>query len=108
MDELGRPSVETFREATRIPVMLVLDQIRSMQNVGAIFRSSDAFSVEGICLCGYTPKPPHRDIEKTALGATATVPWLAFDDTIQACHYLREKGYRLLGIEQVHSLQWSG
>ena len=79
MDELGRMSVAEFKEAKKNPIVVVLDNIRSMHNVGSVFRSSDAFRVEAICLCGYTPQPPHRDIQKTALGATETVSWLYFE-----------------------------
>ena len=101
MDELGRMSVAEFKEAKKNPIVVVLDNIRSMQNVGSVFRSSDAFRVEAICLCGYTPQPPHRDIQKTALGATETVSWLYFEHTIDAIEQLKTHGYAIYAIEQV-------
>lgn len=101
MDELGRMSVAEFKEAKKNPIAVVLDNIRSMHNVGSVFRSSDAFRIEAICLCGYTPQPPHRDIQKTALGATETVNWLYFEHTIDAIKQLKAHGYRIYAIEQV-------
>ena len=101
MDELGRMSVAEFKEAKKNPIVVVLDNIRSMHNVGSVFRSSDAFRVEAICLCGYTPQPPHRDIQKTALGATETVSWLYFEHTIDAIEQLKTHGYAIYAIEQV-------
>ncbi len=101
MDELGRKSVSGFKEAEKHRLMLVLDNIRSMHNVGSVFRSADAFLVEGICLCGYTPQPPHRDIHKTALGATETVDWMYFTSTLEAVHQLKQKGYKIFALEQV-------
>ncbi len=74
MDELNRKSVDEFRESDKIPIIVVLDNIRSMHNVGSVFRTADAFLLQGIYLCGYTPQPPHRDIHKTALGATTRLP----------------------------------
>ena len=101
MDELGRLSVNEFKEAPKNPVMVVLDNIRSMHNVGSVFRTADAFLAEGICLCGYTPQPPHRDIHKTALGATETVDWIYFPTTLEAIQALKERGYKVYAIEQV-------
>jgi 23S rRNA (guanosine2251-2'-O)-methyltransferase len=72
MDELGRKTVAEFKQAEKTPVIVVLDNIRSMHNVGSVFRTADAFLIEGVCLCGYTPQPPHRDIHKTALGIEQT------------------------------------
>jgi 23S rRNA (guanosine2251-2'-O)-methyltransferase len=100
MDELGRMSVDDFKQAAKNPVMVVLDNIRSMHNVGSVFRTADAFLAEGICLCGYTPQPPHRDIHKTALGATETVDWLYFPTTMEAAQALKQKGYKLFAVEQ--------
>ncbi|MBV9988183.1 MAG: RNA methyltransferase [Chitinophagaceae bacterium] len=100
MDELGRLSVDDFKQAGKNPVMVVLDNIRSMHNVGSVFRTADAFRAEGICLCGYTPQPPHRDIHKTALGATESVDWLYFSSTLEAVAALKVKGYRLFAVEQ--------
>jgi 23S rRNA (guanosine2251-2'-O)-methyltransferase len=100
MDELGRMSVDEFKQAPKNPVMVVLDNIRSMHNVGSVFRTADAFLAEGICLCGYTPQPPHRDIHKTALGATETVDWMYFSTTLEAVQALKERGYRIYAVEQ--------
>ncbi|MBA4198232.1 MAG: RNA methyltransferase [Chitinophaga sp.] len=100
MDELGRKSVDEFKEAAKTPVVVVLDNIRSMHNVGSVFRTSDAFLIEAICLCGFTPQPPHRDINKTALGATETVDWFYFDTTKDAVIALKQKGYSLFAVEQ--------
>ncbi len=101
MDELGRMSVAEFKEAKKNPIVVVLDNIRSMHNVGSVFRSSDAFRIEAICLCGYTPQPPHRDIQKTALGATETVNWIYFEHTNDAIKQLKEHGYSIYAVEQV-------
>jgi 23S rRNA (guanosine2251-2'-O)-methyltransferase len=100
MDELGRKSVDEFKVAEKTPVIAVLDNIRSMHNVGSVFRTADAFLLEAIILCGYTPQPPHRDIQKTALGATETVDWLYYENTTDAVKALKEKGYKVLGVEQ--------
>lgn len=100
MDELGRKSVAAFKQADKNRVMVVLDNIRSMHNVGSVFRTADAFLIEGICLCGYTPQPPHRDIQKTALGATETVDWMHLEQTIDAVEQLKAKGYQVYAIEQ--------
>ena len=100
MDELNRLSVNEFRQSEKTPVVVVLDNIRSMHNVGSVFRTADAFLVKGIYLCGFTPQPPHRDIHKTALGATETVEWAYFDSTAAAVGSLREAGYRVLAVEQ--------
>ncbi len=101
MDELGRKSVEAFKEAGKTPVIVVLDNIRSMHNVGSIFRSADAFLVQAIYLCGYTPQPPHRDINKTALGATETVQWKYFNNTVDALNELMKDQFQIYAIEQV-------
>jgi len=101
MDELNRLSVDEFRESAKMPVVVVLDNIRSMHNVGSVFRTADAFLIQGIYLCGYTPQPPHRDINKTALGATDTVEWKYFQDIQEALKELKEEGYRVFAVEQV-------
>lgn len=103
MDELNRKSVNEFKEAEKTPILVVLDNIRSMHNVGSVFRTSDAFLLEGVYLCGYTPQPPHRDIHKTALGATETVQWKYFNTTVEAIQQLRLDGYRIFAIEQVEN-----
>jgi 23S rRNA (guanosine2251-2'-O)-methyltransferase len=101
MDELNRKSVADFKTSEKIPIVVVLDNIRSMHNVGSVFRTADAFLLEGIFLCGYTPRPPHRDIHKTALGATETVEWKYFGTTMEAVNELKEKGYAVVAAEQV-------
>jgi 23S rRNA (guanosine2251-2'-O)-methyltransferase len=100
MDELNRKSVEEFKQASKTPVIAVLDNIRSMHNVGSVFRSADAFLLEGIVICGYTPQPPHRDINKTALGATETVDWIYFEQAVEAVKQLKARGYRVIAVEQ--------
>ena len=100
MDELGRMSVADFKEAPKKPIVVVMDQIRSMHNVGSVFRTADAFLINGICLCGFTPQPPHRDIHKTALGATDSVDWLYYEQTTQAVKELKAQGYKVYAIEQ--------
>ena len=103
MDELNRKTVAEFRVSDKIPVIVVLDNIRSMHNVGSVFRTADAFLLQGIYLCGYTPQPPHRDIHKTALGATETVHWKYFATTGEAVQELRKEGYQLWAVEQVEN-----
>ena len=100
MEELGRKSVEDFKLADKKPLVVVMDNIRSMHNVGSVFRSADAFLISGICLCGFTPQPPHRDIHKTALGATDSVDWLYYEHTVDAVLALKARGYKVLAIEQ--------
>jgi len=103
MDELGRASAEQIRAAEKHPVIVILDDVRSMHNVGSVFRTCDAFAAEALYLCGYTPAPPHRDIHKTALGATETVKWQSFVTTAEAIHAARELGYRIIAVEQAHN-----
>lgn len=100
-EELHRPSVDEFATMGRIPVVVVLDNVRSAQNVGAFFRTSDAFAIERVALCGITATPPSRDIHKTALGAELTVKWSHYDSTAECVAQLKAEGYRLLAIEQV-------
>lgn len=105
MDELNRISPEEFKSKEKIKIVIVLDNIRSMHNVGSVFRTSDAFAIEKLYLCGITACPPHRDIEKSALGATASVQWEYFPDTLDAIKALKEDGYTVLAIEQAeHSV----
>ncbi|MDD4603933.1 MAG: RNA methyltransferase [Bacteroidales bacterium] len=101
MPELNRLTVEEYKAAEKTPIVIVLDNIRSQHNIGSVFRTADAFRLEGILLCGITATPPHREIQKTALGATESVPWQYFDNTIDACTKLINEGYHLLAIEQV-------
>jgi 23S rRNA (guanosine2251-2'-O)-methyltransferase len=103
LDELNRVSVEEFKEQTKLPVAIVLDSVRSMHNVGSVFRTSDGFAVEQICLCGITSQPPHREIEKTALGATQSVNWTYHADAAEAVDLLREQGYIIVAIEQAQN-----
>jgi tRNA G18 (ribose-2'-O)-methylase SpoU len=103
MDELERKSVNEFRESEKNPVVVVLDNIRSMHNVGSVFRTADAFLVQGVFLCGYTPRPPHRDIHKTALGATETVEWKYYGSAAEAIQWLKAEGYRIFAVEQVEN-----
>jgi len=100
LEELGRVSVETFKEIQKIPLVVVLDNIRSMHNVGAVFRTSDAFLVEKIVLCGITPQPPHREIHKAALGATESVEWNYYQSVKEAVLDLKTLKYEVIGIEQ--------
>lgn len=97
---LNRPAPEVFNQMPRKNFVVVLDNIRSMQNVGSVFRTCDAFACAGIYLGGITAKPPHREINKTALGATETVPWQHFDHTQMALQHLKQAGYIIVGIEQ--------
>src|SRR5215470_6677616 len=101
MDELNRKSVNGFRESEKTPIVVILDNIRSMHNVGSVFRTADAFLIQAIYLCGYTPQPPHRDINKTALGATETVEWKYFDTALDAIESAKKSGYMVVAIEQV-------
>jgi 23S rRNA (guanosine2251-2'-O)-methyltransferase len=99
--ELGRKTIDQYRSSAKAPFVIVLDNIRSQSNVGSVFRTSDAFLVEKILLCGITATPPQPDIRKTALGATESVPWKYFEKTTDAINTLREEGYIIIGIEQV-------
>ncbi|MCG2615606.1 RNA methyltransferase [Terrimonas sp. NA20] len=100
MDELGRKSVEEFRQSDKTPVMVVLENIRSAYNVGSVFRTSDAFLVEGIFIIGYSAKPPHKEIKKTALGAEETVAWKHFSTSAEAIEELKRDGYTIYAVEQ--------
>ena len=102
LEELNRIDVESFKNAKKNPIVLVLDNIRSLNNIGSIFRTADPFRIECIYLCGITAKPPHRDIHKTALGATESVSWIYMDSTMDAVLKLRKEGYHLLALEQAH------
>jgi tRNA G18 (ribose-2'-O)-methylase SpoU len=101
MDELNRLSVEDYKEAEKNPLVLVLDNVRSLNNVGAAFRTSDAFLVKKIFLCGITGQPPHREIQKTALGATASVDWEHHENTLALINTLKKDGYEICVLEQV-------
>ena len=98
--EMGRMNVEEFKQSEKMPLVVVLDDVRSMYNVGSVFRTSDAFRVEAIYLCGITAQPPHPEIHKTALGAEDTVEWRYFKDTMEAVEDLKARGYFVYSIEQ--------
>ena len=105
MNELGRISSEEFKKTPKIPVIVILDNIRSMNNVGSIFRTSDAFAVEKLYLCGITATPPHKDIAKTALGATESVDWEYAENVVDLVHRLRNNNTKVYLIEQTdHSV----
>ena len=100
LSELGRISVEEYRKARKLPVILLLDNVRSLHNVGSSFRTADAFALERICLAGITGQPPHREIHKTALGATESVAWEYMLKPEDAARRLRSEGYRIVVVEQ--------
>ena len=101
MDELGRKSVDEFKVSPKIPVIVLLENVRSAYNVGSVFRTADAFLIEAIYLTGYTAKPPHKEIKKTALGAEETVSWKHFTNAALAIGELKHDGYKVFAIEQV-------
>ncbi len=103
MPELGRLSQDEFKTVLKIPVLVVLDNIRSFNNVGSIFRTADAFRIGKIYLCGFTPCPPHRDITKTALGASETVDWEYVASAQEICNQLKKSGYELVAVEQTQN-----
>jgi len=100
LDELGRISVDEFKEVDKLPVCILLDNVRSLHNVGSAFRTADAFRIEKIFLTGITGTPPHREIHKTALGATESVAWEYFEKTEDAILKLKQAGYKIVAIEQ--------
>lgn len=100
LDELNRVSIETFKTQKKLPIVVVLDEVRSLHNVGSIFRTADGFAVEALVLCGITAQPPHREIEKTALGATQSVDWSYFPTTVAAVLDLKGKGYTVLALSK--------
>ena len=98
--ELNRISIEEFKEAEKLPLVVVLDNIRSLHNIGSVFRTSDAFRIECIYLCGITATPPHPEMHKTALGAEFTVDWKYVDNTVEAVDNLKSEGYTVYSVEQ--------
>ncbi|HEX7366415.1 MAG TPA: RNA methyltransferase [Pelobium sp.] len=100
LDELNRPTLEEFKSQEKLPVVVVLDNVRSLHNVGSAFRTADGFAVDAIYLCGITAQPPHREIEKTALGATQSIKWAYFEDSVAAVENLKSLGYQIVAIEQ--------
>ncbi len=99
--ELGRKSIEEFKDSGKLPLILILDNVRSLNNIGSVFRTADAFLIESIYLCGITATPPHRDIQKTALGATESVAWEYVKETKQVIGSLKKRGVQIVSIEQV-------
>jgi 23S rRNA (guanosine2251-2'-O)-methyltransferase len=112
MEELSRISPEEFKSTDKAPLIVVLDNVRSGLNVGSVFRSGDAFLIERIVCCGFTPTPPHREVLKTALGATDTVAWSTSDTTLETIQNLKQAGFRIAAIEQtsnsieLHDFTW--
>ncbi len=100
-EEMGRLSVEAFHDAKKIPLTVVLDNVRSQNNIGSVFRTADAFRVEHIALCGICSTPPHREIHKTALGAENSVEWSYHEDTVACVQELKARGYKVYAVEQV-------
>ena len=100
--EMQRLTVEEFREAEKLPLVVVLDDVRSMHNVGSVFRTGDAFRIEAVCLCGITSTPPSSEIHKTALGAEDSVTWHYYHTALEAVEALKAEGYEILSIEQAH------
>lgn len=108
MAELNRKSVEEFQAAPKLPIIVVLENVRSAYNVGSVFRTADAFLLEAVYLCGYTAFPPHKEIRKTALGADETVTWKHFKKVVEALEDLRKQDYKIYSVEQAedsHALQ---
>lgn len=103
MDQLNRVDVDTFKSQEKTPLVIVLDNVRSMHNVGSAFRTADAFAIDKIVLCGITATPPHREIEKTALGATQSVTWEHVKESVEAVKQLKEQGYEVYAIEQTNN-----
>ena len=103
MEELNRKTVSEFHQAAKVPITVVLEDIRSLNNIGSFFRTADAFLLQEIILCGITATPPHRDIHKTALGATETVAWRYFPTAIDAITELKKTGHTIIAIEQVEN-----
>ena len=100
-EELGRPTIEEYADVEKLPVALVLDNVRSAQNVGSFFRTADAFGIERIELCGITSTPPNRELHKTALGSELSVAWGYHESTLECVAALRADGYRIIAIEQI-------
>lgn len=103
LQELNRPSVSEFKQAPKVPLCVVLDNIRSFNNVGSVFRTSDCFAVEKLFLCGITACPPHREIHKTAIGATESVDWEHHEDTLSLVQELQQEGWEVYAIEQTEN-----
>jgi len=102
-EELERKTVEEFKEAPKTPIIIVLDNVRSLNNVGSVFRTADAFLIEAVYLCGITGTPPNKEIQKTALGATDSIAWKYFKNTLDAVEDLKKEGFLVYAIEQAES-----
>ena len=102
VDEMGRMNVDQYREADKLPLVVVLDNVRSQHNVGAVFRTSDAMRIERVVLCGICCCPPNAEIHKTALGAEESVEWQYYKETLDAVHDLQNEGYTVYAVEQAH------
>lgn len=102
-EELNRKSLEEFKESSKTPIVIVLDNVRSLNNVGSVFRTADAFLLEAVYLCGITGTPPNKEIQKTALGATESVEWKHTGTTLEAVQQLKTEGYTICAIEQAES-----
>lgn len=100
-EQLNRISVDQYKQSDKVPLVVVLDNVRSQNNIGSVFRTSDAFRIESICLCGICSTPPHREIHKTALGAEMSVDWKYFDNTVDCVSELKSAGYNIYAIEQI-------
>lgn len=98
--EMERLSVDEYKDSDKTPLVVVLDHVRSLYNVGSVFRTADAFRLAGVCLCGITARPPHPEIHKTALGAEDSVDWRYFEKTEDSVNWLKSKGYTVLAVEQ--------
>lgn len=103
MNELGRLSTESFKNAEKLPLIVILDNVRSGLNVGSVFRTSDAFLIQEIHICGYSPQPPHRDVLKSALGSTDTVVWQGFEKVEDSIEQVKSLGYKVYAVEQVEN-----
>lgn len=102
-DELGRVGIDDFKKQDKLPLVVILDNVRSMHNIGSIFRTSDGFAIEKIFLCGITAQPPHREIEKTALGATQSIEWVYYANVSDAINELKADAYTIIAIEQAEN-----
>jgi len=103
MPELGRMSPDEFKDAPKLPLVVLLDNVRSQHNIGSVFRTSDAFRVSEVILCGITATPPNKEIQKTALGATESVAWRYFENSAEAVRQLKQEGFTIVAVEQTHN-----
>jgi tRNA G18 (ribose-2'-O)-methylase SpoU len=106
LDELNRVDINEYKDQKKFPIIILLDNVRSALNVGSVFRTCDAFAIEELGLCGITATPPNKEIMKTALGATESVKWKKFDDTIQSIEYYKKRGYKIYALEQAENTKF--